>query len=346
MMHHTRLLPGALAVLLLGTLVAPGCLEELPSPSRVDSLRVLAIQAEPPEVNPGTTVNLTAVAVDYPEQRSITYRWAACLLPERAAGFFGGNSAPNSGGGGYGLDDPGNCVDLLDAGAPDVIDLGNASTASLPIAADFFDDLGIVKAAYGLPDDAPIPDVLLTGLLAIAGMNLTVTLKVQAGDTVLTSFKRVNISLAFGDAANANPAGLAFQLYRSEDEATTTIPKTAEVPGGNKCFVGEDADTDLTVSRGTYEIAPVNLPDPAIGYQVILPSLNTEEPFELIEEEETYFHSFFSTQGTFGREIIKATANTRGEWVLGDVTEPIPVWIVTRDGRGGLSWCHSTLQPE
>ena len=336
-----------IAALTAALMLTTGCLEELPAASKVISLRTLGIQADPPEVFPGTTVNLSVLAVDYPEQRDISYRWAACLLPERAAGFFGGQTAPNSGGGGYGLADSGNCVALADAGDPGAMDLGSEATAEMPIPADFFDDLTIVKEAYGLPTDADIPDVLLTGLLAIAGMNLTVTLEVRAGDDIVVSYKRVNISVAVGEAANANPEGLAFFLYKSDDEENVEIPTTADVPPDNRCFVGEDGVTDLTISKGTYKMAPVNIPDPGISYQVILPALDPETPFELIDTEETYFHSFFSTEGEFGRDIIKATANTRGEWIIEELpSEPVPVWIVTRDGRGGTTWCESTLRPE
>ena len=332
--------------LLAASLAAQGCLEELPSPSRVDSLRILGVQAEPPEVPPGDAVTLSALAVDAIEQRALSYRWAACLLPERAAGFFGGSTAANSGGGGYGLEDPGNCVTLLDAGAPDIIDLGTKATATLDVPSDFFDDLSIVKAAYGLPTDTDIPDVLLTGLLAIAGMNLTVTLEVRAGDEVLTAYKRINVSLAPPDDINRNPSGLAFVLYDADDEDEVEIPDSAAPPPDGRCFVGESDGTALTVSPGTYRIAPVNVPDPPTLYQVILPALDPETPFELIEAEETLFHSFFSTQGTFDRDIVKATPSTRGEWVLSELSEPVDVWIVTRDGRGGLDWCYSSVAPD
>ncbi len=344
MTHRSTHVSAALALLML---CAAGCLEELPAPSKVVSLRTLAISATPPEVSPGATVTLSALAVDYPAQRPIEYRWAACLLPERAAGFFGGSTAPNSGGGGYGLQEAGNCVALADAGAPGAVDLGTSVTAQLPIAADFFDDLNVVKQAYGLPTDVDIPDALIAGLLAIAGMNLTVTLEVTAGDDRIVSYKRVNVSLAVGEAANRNPSGAAFYLYRTDDEESVDIPTTASVPPGNRCFVGEDGLSDLTIGAGTYAIAPVNIPDPPVTYQVILPALNPEVPFELIDTTETLFHSFFSTEGAFDRDIVKATTTTRGEWLVSETPqEPVPVWIVTRDGRGGASWCHSTLQPE
>lgn len=333
----------SIALALLGGLtLLTGCLEDLPRPSKVDTLRTLAISAEPPEAGPGQTVALTALAVDVPDDRPISYRWAACLLPERAAGFFGGSNAANSGGGGYGLGDPGNCVALVDAGDPEAIDLGSSPTAELPIPADFFDDLNIVKIAYGLPTDAEIPDILLTGLLAIAGMNLTVTLEIRAGDDVVVTYKRVNISLAFA-SGNTNPDGIAFALTASD--STDPIPTQGTVPSDNRCFVGED-DGTVTLKPGTWKISPVNIPDPGVKYQVILPALDPEEPFELIETEETYFHSFFSTAGAFERDIIKATTNTSGEWVIEAPLEgPVQVWIVTRDGRGGASWCYSVLQP-
>ena len=67
--------------------ILAGCLDDLPKYERVESLRILAVQAVPPEVGPGDGVSLEALVVDA-DEREITVDWAVCLLPERAFGFF------------------------------------------------------------------------------------------------------------------------------------------------------------------------------------------------------------------------------------------------------------------
>ena len=64
------------------------------------------------------------------------------------------------------------------ANDPTVQDLGSGPTAELPIPADFFDDTGAIAEVYGLPTDTEIPELVIAGLLTIAGLNLTVTLEV------------------------------------------------------------------------------------------------------------------------------------------------------------------------
>ena len=82
--------------LVLGGLAA--CDTGLPKVYEIDGLRVLGIQAQPPEVAPGDTVMLTSLVVD-PEERPLTLSWSACVLSERGTGAFGGGGETGEGGG-------------------------------------------------------------------------------------------------------------------------------------------------------------------------------------------------------------------------------------------------------
>jgi hypothetical protein len=70
-------------VMVLAPALAAGCQPSFPRYSRVHSLAVLAIVAEPPEIAPGEATRLSALAVD-PDGRPVALEWAACALPPPA----------------------------------------------------------------------------------------------------------------------------------------------------------------------------------------------------------------------------------------------------------------------
>lgn len=55
-----------------------GCADPLPSPSTVDSLRILALTTATPEVRPGAGLGVTAVWFDPVAGRSVRWRWRLC----------------------------------------------------------------------------------------------------------------------------------------------------------------------------------------------------------------------------------------------------------------------------
>jgi hypothetical protein len=65
--------------LLVIALLAAGCTPDWDPQSFVDGLRVLAVKAEPPEIAPGQSAQVTAVAWET-AGAPITYEWASCLL--------------------------------------------------------------------------------------------------------------------------------------------------------------------------------------------------------------------------------------------------------------------------
>jgi hypothetical protein len=73
-MHHVMYFAAALAA---------GCTPSFPRYSRVHSLSVLAIVAEPPEIAPGEATRVSALAVDA-DGRPVALAWAACALPPPA----------------------------------------------------------------------------------------------------------------------------------------------------------------------------------------------------------------------------------------------------------------------
>lgn len=68
------------AALLALALAAAGCAADLTDFGLVDGLRLLGVQAEPPEASPGDRVTLRAWVVDT-RGRGISVDWSACTLP-------------------------------------------------------------------------------------------------------------------------------------------------------------------------------------------------------------------------------------------------------------------------
>lgn len=349
-MRHTTLATLLGATLLLAT---AGCQEELDPPSLINKPRVLAIVADPPEVAPGGTVNISLLTAA-PTMATERLAWSACLIPERGTGFFGGGgSAGFSGGQGYGLDDAGTCTD---SSATDFVDLGNGMTAQVTIPADFL-NRERYELVYGLPEDADVSPQALLGFGAIAGLNYTISLVYEQGGERVEAFKRVNVSLAAGrnvdpnftvPEQNANPVNVAFHIKPASD--TTEPPLTAAAPapvgGIQRCVVGEGSQPLTLTVPGDYTLTAVNIPDPQEQYPVLIASTEADgQGFDVEINEENLFYSWFSTAGTFDSDVTKAsTQRGRVTWSLdSDVLGTVPIWVVTRDGRGGTTWCESQI---
>jgi len=323
-------------VLLFGGLVA--CDQGLPKVYRVDRLRVLGIQAEPPEVAPGDTVTLSALVVDF-EERAISFAWSACVLPERGSGPFGGGAETGASGGvGYGIDDGGSCLEIKTVDPGLVIDLGNQEQALLTIPGDLLSDWSNIATAYGLPPDKPLPAEARQGLTDIAGVNMIITLEVRAGDDVLVALKRVNVSTA--GEKNANPIDAVFHMTTVDD--TQDAPVKAETPADGSCLTTEHGGL-LSVVPGKHLITALNVPTDLVEYPVL--SIGTTvDLVDILTTQETVYYSVFSTVGKFSKRVFKSGGTRRVRWsVKEDDVGDARLWVVTRDGRGGTTWCEQSI---
>lgn len=343
---HTRL-PFAAALGALATLASAGCDDGLPSVTEVTDLRVLAVRAEPPEVAPGQSVALDALVVDPQGRAPTSIKWYACIVPDSGTGFFGGSSETSTSGGdgtplatdGYG----GSCEKRALAGEPFTLLLGEGPTATLDVPADLLDTDAALKAAYGLPEDLEIPAEAELGLLGIAGVNYTVAMVIELDGQHLETQKRVNVSLDSplpDNARNLNPTGLTMHIAATADHVTPQLQ--SDVPADGHCLL----DPSFTLAPDArYRLTPVNVPDPMEPYVVLLAgSTATGRAFDVQTIRETYFYSFFSTSSGLAKEISKAPGEPATDWhIPADATGPIDLWVVLRDGRGGVAWCHDRL---
>ena len=331
---------------------ASGCLEPLPDVTRIDGLRVLGVVAEPPEVPPGGEVSLSALVVD-PTGDAFRFAWHVCLLPERGQGFFGGGGVTStSGGDGTPLDtdpDGSSCRAKVAAGRPWSWSLGTEPTATFTVPADLLDDAGVLATAYGFPTDIEVPEPIRQGLLGIAGLNLTAELVVTSDDPetpeiVATRF--INVSLESplpNNARNRNPEGFSLRVSdRSADPVPP--PEPPDPPVLPRCVPGPGGP--LKAGRA-YALQPAGMPAEPEPYWVILAGSGTDQPFELQMIDETWFFSFFATAGRFDKEISKSPGAPDNVWRLGagDLGSQT-LWLVVRDGRGGLAWCSETFAVE
>lgn len=79
---------GRMWIVVAALAIVAGCGNDLPAANFIEKLRVLAVQAEPPEVMPGQTTALDVLAVeplvpqlDGGSPSALTYLWLACNIP-------------------------------------------------------------------------------------------------------------------------------------------------------------------------------------------------------------------------------------------------------------------------
>jgi len=199
--------------LLAGCVISPDQYPEpgdLPQVWMVDRLRVLAVRADPPEVEPGDTVNFEALVVDPDEGGSLTI-WLACP-PEDEGGI------------GFGCD-----IDFdfdVDFENPDL---------------DALEDAGLIGFEPLIPPVYNVAEDLLDGLTeeeALEGLNVLVQITVFPGgldaldpassdldeidfNVVESAYKRLIVSRA--PTPNHNPSVTGFTMDGVEIGPDTTI---------------------------------------------------------------------------------------------------------------------------
>ena len=168
---------------------------------------------------------------------------------------------------------------------------------------------------------------------------MTITLSVVAGDETLVVIKRVNVSTA--TEKNLNPTETAFHLTSVKDEQEA--PVTATPPGDGTCLTEEHGGV-LSVGVGKHFLTALNVPPEPVEYPVLSIG-STVDAADVLVAKETYYYSVFSTAGDFNEKIFKSGGTRRVKWTLKeeDVGE-VQLWVVTRDGRGGATWCAQTVE--
>ena len=302
-----------LAEVALVALFAGACIDvpDFADPSLIDRPRVLAVIADPPEVNPGDPVQLS-ILVAGAERYEVS--WRACGAFDS---FFGGGSQ-------YG-DEQGD----EGCGGGFALELGDGERAVLPGEATqtLFDNLDLAAEILG----AALPEGTIDRIREDVGLPFTVEATVRADGRMIRAVKRVLISARA--EPHGNPPPPAFTLDDIE------VSALAQQPGEAPTFVCEredggeirlDADSDV-------ELAPIVRSDDGVepwleSYQVI------DVRGELRSRTETAFYSWFSTGGSLTEGVTKSPL--RNEiWRTPVQRGCHSLWLVIRDGHGGSSAC-------
>jgi hypothetical protein len=328
----TRLLPAVLACWL-----ASGCLNmNFDPPYRVQSPRILAIVAEPPEVAFGEDVLFEALVVDEDgsdlrDAPGVELRFSVCLSAREIL---------NASGLGFGAGLEDNCAE----GGDDLVRLETGGelppgTARLPgesfgALVNELASLGAGGSGGGGGGGAPPVDpallATLGGVIAEVGVPLRVRFEVwRDGELLLTGFKRFAISQR--EQPTTNPPAPRFAIgerwlsARGGGDARACVPED----GGEVAVVV--AGTELT-------LAPDPDEEPWLeSYPVVALDATVQTG------QESAYYSWFSTGGAFDESITQRPERDV-TWTAPDEAGRYPLWLVVRDGHLGTSYCRAEIE--
>jgi hypothetical protein len=340
-----------LAVLTL----AGGCADEVPSPSLVEDLRVLAIAAEPPELlldrgrapeEGPLAVTFRALVLD-PRGGTMAYDWQFCPVESsQTCGDFAERRKQA----------PAELQPLLDA--------ARAQAMSGQVAGEG-GAAGIPSGGAGVGEfPVPVDPALFGYHLASSGLGLgngawaSAVLRLQAGGESLTAQKRVVLNAR--DLAQWNPelAAFGWQICPQAPELALPgclplRPRTAnqnpvitgfEVARGTAATVPFVAlDGPLVVAPGEQlRLRPVLAPGAEESFQTIESSLQTDQ-LVVVDHSEEIITSWFATAGELdsaqtARQLTKTLDDTFTAPMQPPPGGRLLIHVVARDQRGGVGW--------
>lgn len=330
--------------------VTPACGDDLPSPTLIDDLRVLAVRAEPPEVlvdrvdgepSPPGPVSLQALVVD-PRGGAMTYAWRFCPVESQQT-----------------------CADFADrrAGAPPEFQATLDAAHAQQHAGAVGGATGAARAIEGFGIE--VPRALFSYHLATSGLGvgngswISAVLETTSAGQTLQVQKRVVLGArdlaqwnpelqrfgwqvcAAGAAgpgcvplaprtANHNPEIAALEIARGARADAAFTPLAAE-PGPLRLTAGE-----------VIRLRPVMAPGAEEPYQTVEATLQTSALVVVDRREETVI-SWFTTAGKFGAaqttaQLTKTLDNTFTAPTTPPPDAKLSLFVVARDQRGGVAW--------
>ncbi len=359
-------------------LTSAACGQKLDVYTHVHDLRVLAVRAEPPEVladdaSGATDIRFDALVLD-PRGGEITYQWTFCPgESERQCDPQELQQVPRFGStleSSYSATAPASALpEDAASGLPDVEELRPYAIASFTVQRGNLTSL--------------VPYFLETNALGFGGGAWpTVVLDLQKeGDEPLTTIKREVLGIAdltsaiqlIGTKTLASieeELGVSICTPNQTPEADGCIAFAVKQPNQNPAFAYDNgfpariAKSDLATATfspidaypieihtgDSIRILPLITPESAEPYQLLRADLETRK-VEILDVVEEPSVSWFVTDGkvqdrltwpklTRSLDTVYTAPQTPPEATSGMVT----VWMVARDGRGGVAWEHVDLR--
>lgn len=308
---------------LAALLVLAGCTQPaLRSRSKVDTPRILAVIAEPPEVSSGgaTRVRVMTGGLTPP----VRFRWSVCTRPEATTTFTAqstfGQAEPDQGCGG---------PSAFDMGIP----LGDGPEVSFGLPPGALDNPDLLRAAFGAGLDLS----LLRRIVQTVGLPVTVQVEMRSNGVVVTALKR--LILRDGAEPNSNPPSpvLRWDVSGEAGAGGVALGRVNDPLDEDRC--GPSDGRPLVVRPDQIvELAP----DP--NEVTWLESYTTlDGRGSTVVARETAFYAWFATDGWFSDDRTRIpTRNTL--WHAPYTLGRHQFWVVLRDGRGGASACHFEVQ--
>jgi len=312
------------SLLFCGLLV--GCAPDLNvKASRVVQTRVVAVRATPAEARPGEAVSWDAVVVSpLPAPPAAAIDWAMCASPRNPSDSITVSMA---------------CFAAADATpgtmAPVVPITGaQGAHAQANIPADACRKVGpeVPQTSDTGAAQRP-PDADITG-----GYQLPIRLVLTdpTGTDVSFDRQRVRCNLASAPASAAREYEARYQNNQNPTIAALEF-------GGTIAAV--DGSAHFGVPRGSR--VPIRIQWPPASketYVLFDPTVR-----DVVERSENLETGWFTNGGEFERDRTTADEDqpvTSNELILDpDVAQPVTVWIVLRDDRGGVGSTRLTIDP-
>ncbi|MBN1207968.1 MAG: hypothetical protein JXB05_24100 [Myxococcaceae bacterium] len=284
--------------------------------SEVLDRRILAIRVEPPELSSGAPrpdfVEASALVVDPREPLAVAeVSWRSCMFPESAGGGFGGGGRER-------------CPE----GAGTVLH----SSGSSPLS----------ELSQPIPIPEEVSRVLAAGV-DIPAPQLRVQLHVGSEQGELIGIKEVTVAavLPEGQEPNRNPA--LQRLTLDGADWLPDVPRTlryGECPDEQKAEVVAEEGSLVTVCE--HDLEPLFDEAEAQYY------LELGISGKLERERERLRFSWFADAGSFSKQTTEQydprdpspdNVGPRTAWrEPPEKPERVTLWVVIRDGRGGIHW--------
>ena len=289
--------------------LSAGCGGDFSPPSLVETVRVLGVRATPPYLptSPATTTTIEAKVVGVSPGQPLCHTWGLCVLTTQQNGQF-------------------SCL------APELqLNLGTTATVEVRFdqvlqlslqAKDYLVAQGLGGGGSQPAPNEPPPSQLIKLVFGIGERDAFAD----------GCPKDISAFLAGGcdDRERCVIGSKSLRAFTSGLEQHTNPTLTGMTIGGQESVDG----VTLAVPAGDVELVPTWSADSI-----------EPRPADGGPKTESLLMSWFSTAGTYDKQRSFDDVPANGI-TLSATDEEVSVWVVVRDGRGGVDWLERRIRAE